>query len=57
MVLFPDNLLHISFQMLLQQVPVSLLLQKASEEFIHIVEHVLQRLVQSPGVDQSRLQQ
>ena len=51
MVFFPDNLFHISIQMLLQKISVKLLFQKPCKELVHIVQHILQCLIKSSGID------
>ena len=52
MILLTHNLLHISVQMFPKQFPVRLLFKKPCKELIHIVKHILQRLVKPPGVYQ-----
>ena len=51
MVFFPDNLFHISVQMLFQKIPVKLLFQKPCKKFIHVMQHILQCFVEPSGID------
>ena len=52
MIFFPDNLLYIAIQMLLQKISVAFLFQKTGKKLIHVMKHILQRFVQSPGIHQ-----
>ena len=54
MVLLPDNFFHITFQVIFQKICIVFLLQQAGKKFIHIVQHVLKRLIQLFRVDQRR---
>ena len=49
------HLFHVALQMLLQKLPIGLFCQQAVKEFIHIMEHILKRLIQLPGIDQGGL--
>ena len=55
MVLFPHDFFHIAVQMLPQQVSIIFLFQKTGEKAVHVVEHILQRLIQLAGVDERSL--
>ena len=54
MVLLLHNLFHIPFQMLFQQFPISLLIKQPGKEPVHIVQHILQRLIQPSCINQRR---
>ena len=56
MVFLLDSGLHETIQMLLQQILIILLLQQTLEKFVHVVQHILQGLVQLLRVDQGRFQ-
>ena len=49
------HLFYVALQMLLQKLPIGLFCQQAVKEFIHIMEHILKRLIQLPGIDQGGL--
>ena len=54
MILLPYDLFHITVQMFPQNPTVRILLQELHKEFIHIMKHILQCLIQPPRIHQSR---
>ena len=55
MIFFPHDFFHITVQMLPQQISVVFLFQKTGEKAVHVVEHVLQGLIQLTGIDERSL--